>query len=234
MGKIKSIAMIPARLGSKRIPKKNIRLLDGKPLLQFAIELSLNSGCFDEVWVNSESDIIGKLAEKCGARFHKRPRELASDQSTNEDFLPEFLKKHDCDYLFMVNSTSPLLENSTLQKFYNYVVENKFDAVFSVENEFAECFFKNQPVNFSLDKKINSQDIIPVKKIVWAVTAWKKEFVIKNCTNGKYNVFSGDIGHFSIPKDQCCDLDTPEDWNIAEVFLANKKNRRDDIQYWLG
>ena len=58
------IAMIPARLGSKRVPKKNLRLLNGRPLISYSIETAVKSGLFDEVYVNSEAEIFYKIAKK--------------------------------------------------------------------------------------------------------------------------------------------------------------------------
>lgn len=219
----KLVAMIPARLGSKRIPQKNIRFLAGKPLLQYAIENCQRSKCFDEVWVNSESDIIGALAVQCGAQFYKRDLSLATDQATNEDFVPDFLKNVDCERVFMVNSTSPLLQVETLIKFVQFTTESSFDSVFSVEQCFAECVYNNQPVNFSLEKKINSQEIVPVEKLIWAVTAWRKSTVLQLVKDGSCCIYGGKIGYFPIPKDQVCDLDSPEDWNIAEGHMAAKE-----------
>ena len=68
--------MIPARMGSKRIPKKNIRLLNGKPLIQYAIDAVKEADCFDEIWINSESEVIEKLANDAGVNFYKKTREV--------------------------------------------------------------------------------------------------------------------------------------------------------------
>ena len=65
----KTIAMIPARMGSKRVPKKNIRLLNGTPLISYIIRAAKESGCFDEIYVNSESDILGQIAKSEGVKF---------------------------------------------------------------------------------------------------------------------------------------------------------------------
>lgn len=70
MKNYKLIAMIPARMGSKRIPKKNIRLMMGKPLIQYPIDLALHSKGFESVWVNTESEALGKACMKMGAKFH--------------------------------------------------------------------------------------------------------------------------------------------------------------------
>ena len=79
MGKYRMIAMIPARLGSKRIPKKNLRYLGEKPLIQYPIDLALQIPEFESVWVNTESRELGYAAEKMGARFDERPPEFSAD-----------------------------------------------------------------------------------------------------------------------------------------------------------
>lgn len=221
---MKLIAMIPARLGSQRIPRKNLRYLGEKPLLQYPIELSLSSGLFDEVWVNSESQLIGQLAEKCGARFHLRPEALGSNTATNQQFTEEFLQHRDCDYVFMVNSTSPLLRPETLKDFVAYVKKQQPDTCLSVVSDYAEIYFNDQPLNFSFAEKINSQNLPPIQRVVWAVTAWKRSSFLAACESGQCGTFSGVVDKFEIPRDESCDLDTPEDWRIAEGLLLARKN----------
>lgn len=219
------IAMIPARLGSKRIPKKNIRYMWDKPLIQYPIDLCLNSGLFESVWVNTESLELGEIVQTLGAKFHERPEELAGDTATNRDFTYEFMQKHECDYVIMVNTTSPLLREDTVIKFLEFVNENDFDTVVSVISEKEEVFFRDQPLNFSLEEKINSQYLEPVESIVWALTAWKRENFMKLQEQGKNPVFGGKLGKFAIPKDESCDLDTEEDWRIAEGILASRESQ---------
>ena len=167
----KLIAMIPARLGSKRIPKKNIRYMLNKPLIQYPIDLALDSGGFDSVWVNTESDELGHACEKMGARFHKRPAELSTDSATNRDFTYEFLKRHECDYVVMINSTSPALSRGTVDRFLQYIREHDYDTVMSVLSIKAEAFFEGRMVNFTGEDKIPSQLLEPIEYIVWALTA---------------------------------------------------------------
>lgn len=221
----KMIAMIPARLGSKRIPKKNIRYMGDKPLIQYPIELAKNCGRFESIWVNTESEELGKAAQKLGVNFHKRPAELANDQATNREFTYEFLQKHECDYVIMVNPTSPMLREKTMNDFLDYVEGNDFDTVLSVISEKEETFYKGAPLNFSLKEKINSQLLEPTEKIVWALTAWKRENFMKMQESGINPVFGGKLGRFSIPKDESCDLDTLEDWRIAEGILMSRSDK---------
>ncbi len=219
------VAMIPARLGSKRIPKKNIRYMGGKPLILYPIELALAVNRFESIWVNTESEELGKVAERSGIRFHRRPEELANDQATNRDFTYEFLQKHECDYVVMINPTSPLLRKETMEGFLDYLEQNNFDTVLSVISEKEETFYKGKPLNFSLEKKVNSQLLEPTEKIVWALTAWKRETFLELQEKGINPVFGGELGRFPIPKDESCDLDTLEDWKIAEGILMSRMNK---------
>ena len=219
----KIIAMIPARLGSTRIVKKNIRYMDQKPLIQYPLDLALASGLFDEVWVNTENIQLGRLIQTMGAKFHERPAHLAGDQATNREFTYEFLQKHDCSYVVMMNTTSPLLRQDTVMKFLEFVNENDYDTVVSVVAQKEETFFQERPLNFSLEEKVNSQQLEPTEAIVWALTAWKKDTFLRLQEEGKNPVFGGRLGKFAIPKDEACDLDTEEDWRIAEGILESRK-----------
>lgn len=222
----KYIAMIPARLGSKRIPKKNIRYMIDKPLIQYPIDLIKETDCFDSIWVNTESEALGKIVQAMGAQFHKRPAELASDTATNREFTYEFLKKHECDYVVMVNTTSPLLRQDTVNNFVKYLEENDFDTVLSVVQAKEETFFMGKPLNFSLKEKINSQFLEPTEAVVWALTAWKRSAFLEMQESGVNPIFGGALGKFIIPKDESCDLDTEEDWNIAEGILMARNNKQ--------
>lgn len=224
-------AMIPARLGSKRIPRKNIRYMLDKPLIQYPIELALQCGKFTDVWVNTEDEGLGKFAESTGAKFHKRPLELSGDTATNRDFTFEFLQKHECDYVVMINPTSPLLRQKTLEDFLDFVGNSDFDTVLSTVSNKAETFYQGKPLNFTYSEKINSQLLPPIDEVVWAVTAWKRETFIALQESGINPIFGGKVGFYAIPKDESCDLDTPEDWSIAEGILysrlLNKTNEKE-------
>ncbi len=228
MNNYKVIAMIPARLGSKRIPKKNIRYLLDKPLIQYPIELAIQCDRFDSIWVNTESEELGRASQKIGANFHKRPEELATDTATNREFTYEFMQKHECDYVVMINATSPLLKLETLNAFLDYVDSNCYDTVVSVIKQKEETFYQGKPLNFSLEEKVNSQLLEPTEAICWALTAWKRDNFMKMQESGINPVYGGVIGRFSIPKNESCDLDTLEDWKIAEGMLMAERILTDE------
>lgn len=231
MDNYKLIAMIPARMGSRRIPKKNIRYMLDKPLIQYPIDLARESGGFDSIWVNTESEELGVACEKMGVKFHRRPTELSTDNVTNRDFVYEFLQKHECDYVIMLNPTSPTLKLETLNRFIKYIQENDFDTVMSVASVKAEAFCNGQLINFDKSDKIPSENLDEVNYIVWAMTAWKRETFLSMQESGKCPVFGGKMSTFTVPKDEAADLDNEEDWIIAEAILRARACNERDIKY---
>ena len=228
---MKIVAMIPARLGSKRIPKKNIRYLLDRPLIQYPIDLANKSQLFNSVWVNTECAALKEMVESLSASFHLRPKELANDLATNRDFTYEFLKQHPCDYVVMVNTTSPLVSQNTLTQFIDVVKTDAYDTVLSVLSEKAETFFEDIPLNFSFKEKVNSQMLVPIQKVVWALTAWRRETFIKLQENGQNPTFGGAVGKVEIPADEAYDIDTEEDWRLVEAMLKGQQNT-ESVRYY--
>jgi CMP-N-acetylneuraminic acid synthetase len=136
----------------------------------------------------------------------------------------EFLQEHPCDYVVMVNTTSPLLRESTLEKFLGLVKTGEHDTIVSVISEQTETFFRGTPLNFTFDRKVNSQFLEPTEKIIWSLTAWKRDVFMQLQEQGKNPVYGGRLGRFAVPKDEACDLDTLEDWNIAEGILLSRQH----------
>jgi CMP-N-acetylneuraminic acid synthetase len=103
------LAIIPARGGSKGVPRKNIRLLAGKPLIAYTIEAAYECKCIDLVVVSSEDDEILKVAENFGAKAIKRPNRLASDESLSIDTVLHVLSMFDqYEIVILLQPTSPL------------------------------------------------------------------------------------------------------------------------------
>lgn len=210
--------MIPARMGSQRLPKKNLALLDGVPLIVHAIRKCQASGLFDEVWVNSEHPDFGPIAEAEGARFHRRPEELGNNAATSEQFVTEFLRHHECDFVAQVHSIAPLLTVADLRAFLEVVRSDAHDAVMSVVDENLECLFEGKPVNFTFAEKQNSQDLVPVRRIVWAVTAWRRATFLAAAEAGQCATYAGRIGLSPVSRMAGHVIKTQEDLDIAAAL----------------
>ena len=211
--------MVPARMGSQRLKQKNLRELGGIPLITHAIRKCVATGIFDKVYVNSEHPLFGEIAAEEGVLFHQRPSELASNTATSEDFVYEFLRKHPCDYLFQVHSIAPLLTKDQVAEFVKTMLANKHDVMLSVVNEQIECAIDNKPINFSFNRKTNSQELKPVQRITWSITGWKRSTYLKAYDSGKCATYAGKVGFHTIDRTAGHIIKTEEDLKIAEALL---------------
>lgn len=215
--------MIPARMGSQRLKQKNLRELNSIPLITHAIRKCISAGVFDEIWVNSEHPVFGKIATEEGVFFHQRPEKLSDNNATSEQFVYEFLKKHSCEYLFQVHSIAPLLTTKQIADFVKNMIENKYDVLISVVNEQIECVMDNKPINFVYEKKTNSQDLIPIKRITWSITGWKSSTYINAYEKGQCATYTGNIGYYPIDRMAGHIIKTKEDLLIAEALSKVKE-----------
>lgn len=127
------LAVIPARGGSKRLPKKNLLTLGGKPLIVWTIEAALQSSYIDSVIVSSDDDDILALAKTYAVQVIKRPSYLATDTATSFDVVKhavENMKKH--DYVVLLQPTSPFRTSLHVHESINMLNEKCADAVISV------------------------------------------------------------------------------------------------------
>ena len=214
-----NIAMIPARMGSQRLKRKNLREIEGIPLITRAIRKCAAAGVFEEIWVNSEHPDFGEIAEKEGVFFHKRTPELASDTATSEEFIYEFLKAHDCEFLFQVHTIAPLLTAGQVSEFVEHMTTGPYDVLVSIVNEQIECAFENKPVNFDFTRKTNSQEIAPVQRLTWSITGWRSETYVAAYESGKCATYSGRIGFYPLDRLSGHIIKNEEDLRIAEALL---------------
>jgi len=212
-------AMIPARMGSKRLKQKNLREVGGLPLITRAIRKCIAAEVFDEIWVNSEHTTFGEIALREGVRFHKRPEELSSDRATSEGYVYEFLKAHGPDHLFQVHSIAPLLTSQQVGDFVRSMVDSNYDVLMSVVNEQIECVCDGKPINFTFDRKTNSQELTPVQRISWSITGWKAATYIAAYEEGECATYAGKVGFFPVDRMAGHIIKTEEDLRIAEALL---------------
>jgi CMP-N-acetylneuraminic acid synthetase len=213
------IVMIPARMGSQRLAKKNLRELAGISLIVRAIRKCIETNCFDEIWVNSEHEDFGPIAEAEGVHFHKRPDALGNNQATSEQYIAEFLEKHDCLSIYQVHSIAPLLTPDDVTNFVKYMESSDFDSLLSTEEIQIECAFQNHPINFTFDSKTNSQELDPIQRVSWSITGWRRNTFLKAAHSGHCATYSGKVGFYPISKLAAHVIKTEADLVFAEAVL---------------
>lgn len=219
---MKIVGEIPARYGSKRVRQKNLRLLDGKPLIQYAIDAAKGSNILSEVYVNSDSDTIGQLALTSGIKYYKRPTDLGGDETTQDEFNYDFIKQVGPDVLVMVNPVSPLIEGNDIDKIIDHFLENKMDTLIAARDEYVHTFFQGKPVNFDQSVRLQrTQDLEPIRLCAWSVCVWRAETFVKQYEEKGHAAFSGNIGFYPLPAFKSLKISTEEDFILAEILVKN-------------
>jgi CMP-N-acetylneuraminic acid synthetase/quercetin dioxygenase-like cupin family protein len=229
----KIIAMIPARMGSKRIIKKNIRLLNGKPLIRYVIDAAKESGCFDEIWLNSESDILKEIADESGIKFYKRDPKLSEDNVGSDHFVEDFVKNVVCDIIVQILPTSPFVTPSQIRGFVQKSTE--FDTTVSTTPIQIECLFKGEAINF--DKKLPtppSQDLEPIQSYACSLMAWKTKSYLSNMKKygSAYHGGDGSVASYEIKGYGSIDIDNEEDFLLAECVAKSLTSPNQDPKYY--
>ena len=232
---MKIVAMVPARMGSKRIKSKNLRLLDGKPLIEHVLETLSKVKIFDAVYINSEDEIFSEIADRYDISYYNRPDYLSSDEATNDEFANEFLSNIDCDILIQVLPTSPFITEKEIEEFVNKIITDDLDTLISVEHQQIACIYKDQPINFDkLKKNPPSQTMTPVLSYATALMGWKSEFFLENIANRgvAYHGGIGKTGFFELKGYSSIDIDNEEDFILAEAVSVALKSPKVNPQYY--
>lgn len=220
----KIVCMVPARLGSKRIPKKNLRYLGDKPLISWVIEAAIKADCFDEIYINSESEDFKPLAEQYGIKFYKRPDALATDQALNDDFAYDFIKNVDCTYVVQLLPTGPFITPEEIRGFVDSL--NPWSTVISRKRIQIECMYNTQPLNFYREDKTKpSQQLEPIWAYACTLMGWGKTDYMKNMEE-RGSAYHGhkNISYFELKGNSIIDIDNEEDWQVAEAIASKKKS----------
>jgi CMP-N-acetylneuraminic acid synthetase/quercetin dioxygenase-like cupin family protein len=234
---MKIIAMIPARSGSKRVKNKNLRLLDGKPLVAYAIEATKKSGIFEDIYLNSDDLLFKDLAKSYDIKFYHRDAFFASDEATNDDFTADFLRKVKCDYLVQVLPTSPFIEAEDIASFANTLVSDQIETLISVKDVKIECMFRGEAINFKkLEKTLPSQSLEPIEAYACSLMGWKSDSFLKENerTGGGYHGFNSKISFYKLSGFSLIDIDNEEDFALAEAVSFFKKSEKKMPQYYNG
>ncbi|MDK2070103.1 pseudaminic acid cytidylyltransferase [Aliarcobacter butzleri] len=231
----KCVAIIPARGGSKRIPKKNIKNFHGKPLIAYSIEVALKSKLFDKVVVSTDDEEIAKIAKEFGAEVpFLRPKELSDDFTGTGAVINHainFLKQQgeNIDFVCTIYATAPLLQEKYLIKAYEKIKDSNAKNAFSctsmpfpiqrtfkiTSNERCKMFWPENFLKRSQDLEEAFQD---AGQFYWTNLNIKSDEI----------TFGKDSIPIILPRYLVQDIDTLEDWQRAEfMYEAIQKDKND-------
>ncbi|MCC3646344.1 acylneuraminate cytidylyltransferase family protein [Cytobacillus oceanisediminis] len=228
---MKILAVICARGGSKGVPNKNIRLINGKPLIAYTIEMAMEYTNFDRVIVSTDSPDIAKIAEQYGAEVpFLRPKELSLDTSPKIPVLQHavnFLHEHEnekYDLIVDLDPTSPLRIVQDIDNCINKMHKYKPNIVFSVTKAKKNPYFnmvEEKDGKVFLSKQLNHpvtrrQDAPAVFELNASIYVYKTDFLLSTNT-----IFSDNSMAVEMPEYRSIDIDRPIDFEFIE-FLMRK------------
>jgi len=220
-----NVAIIPARGGSKRIPGKNIKEFAGKPIIAYSIKAAQESGLFDRIIVSTDCERIAEVAKSAGAEVpFIRPAELSDDHTPTAPVIEHSIRwfksigkaaKYSC----CIYPTAPFVRESDLLKGYDLLTERAISSVFTI-TEFEFQIFRGLKINndgfiealWPENNNVRSQDL---------PTSYHDagQFYWNDCEKLLENkiIYSDDAMPVILPRYLVQDIDTKDDWEMAEI-----------------
>ncbi len=213
MGKI--IAFVHAKGTSERVPSKNLKLLNGKPLFYYALNNALKAKMVDEVVIDSDSDEILELGKSYGAVPLKRPEKLATNLATGDDLAYwQASNRPDSDVVLQVIPTAPFLKSESIDNAIKLLLEKDVDSVAGVAKESFYLWKNNKPDYYVNGRIPNSKDLEPLIFETTGLYINKTKAVLKN----KKRLNPESCLPYFLSKIESVDINTPEDFEFAECL----------------
>ena len=219
-----NIAFIPARGGSKSIPLKNIKEINGKPLIYWTSKAAEEAKCIDKIIIATENEKIKETVLNFGFKkleVYDRDPENARDESSTESVMTEYIKKSDLnleDNFFLIQATSPLLKSEYIDKMYEEYIKSGADSIFSGVREkqfhWIETSQGVNPINYDYRNRPRRQEFQGIIAENGACYINKVKNILRdNCR------LSGKITVYEMPPQTGFEIDEESDWIIVEQLM---------------
>ena len=229
----KILCTICARGGSKGVKNKNIKEINGKPLIAYTIEQAKASGLFEHIVISTDSDLIANVAQEYGAEvFFKRSADMASDTAGKLDVIRDaFIRSEkyyetEFDYLIDLDATAPLRDVDDIINSFEQFLKNDNENLITAMPGRRSPYFNLVEVDYngkvSLSKSLDNsivrrQDAPKSYDMNASIYIWKRDIILEK----KKGLFLENTGLYVMPEERSIDIDTPLDYEFVE-FLMRK------------
>ena len=229
----KFLAIIPARGGSKRLPRKNVLDLAGKPLIAWTIDAALYCPFLDEIMVTTDDEEIAETARRYRANVpFLRPAELGSDTATSFDAVKHAIDYYkyylsmEFDFVVLLQPTSPLRDSDDISKAINFLFDKNADAIVSVcEVEHSPLWVNTLPTDLNMTQflktettSMRSQDLPKHYRLNGAIYICRTERLLFE----KSFFISDNIFSYIMEKEASVDIDDQHDFKFASYLISNR------------
>lgn len=202
------LGLIPARGGSKGVPGKNIKMINGKPLIVWTIERALRSKLLDMVVVSTDNEKIAEIARENGAQVMMRPSELATDTASTQEVMAYTLHQISADILVLLQPTSPCRSESLIDECIQEFIENDYDSL---------------ATGFICDYKEYGRNVLPRQQIQGFFYDDGNVYVIKANNILKGDRYGKKIGHKFVSRYENVEIDDMFDFWLLEKILEKQQ-----------
>ena len=227
-GGLRTVALIPARGGSKRLPGKNLRVVAGKPLIAHTIEQALGSACIDRTYVSTDSPEIALVASEFGAEVIPRPPALSGDEASSESALEhglEYLRDvrgEEYDIIVFLQCTCPVRRPSDIDSAVGKLVAEDADSLLSVVQSrlFTWAIQDGRPVSTSYDYtcRNRTQDMAPTYVENGSIYVLRPSVFME-----QKNRLGGRISLFEMDRHSLIDIDEDVDIDVCRAILEARR-----------
>ena len=220
---VETVAYIPARMGSERVRRKNLRLLGGEPLVCHVSRTALCASSLDRVFVNTENSEIASVAEATGVEIYMRAPHLAASSVTTDEILYDFAKAIPSRSIAVINPTAPFLTAETINRVMAAFHAGDAGATLFTTTEMRKHFVVDGvPANFSPSSRSpRTQDLPPFAYINFVMFVIARAKVIGEYERRGYCLWSPPLAFFPISGRESHDIDNENDFAVAEAILAS-------------
>lgn len=214
---MKTVAFVPIKLNSTRLPNKNILELDGHPLCWHMINTLLQVDNIDEVYVYCSDERIREyIPEK--AVFLKRDAYLDGDMVKGAEIYRSFIQAVPADIYVLAHVTSPFVKASTIEVAVAHVKDGAYDSAFSAKKIQNFVWYKEQPLNYNLEDVPRTQDLEPIWVETSAFFVFKKELFLTNGRRIGFSPFRQEVAG-----EETIDIDYRDDYELAKAYALARK-----------
>ena len=213
---MKVACFIPIKSNSERVPGKNFKLICGKPLYTYIISHAIDAKCFDDIYIDTNSEEIKKYCEERGVKIIERKEELSRNTANGNDLLNYHYELYpNYDLYFQLFATAPFLQPSSISRAVNDLsCSSDHDSVFTALKENSFFWYCHNPINYRPCVLPRSQDMEPVYEETTGLYGITNEALKKyRCRIGRNPIIQ------VVDKFEAADINTPDDLAMAE-FLA--------------
>ena len=214
----KLTAVIPVRQGSQRVKNKNFRSFAGKSLLEHKIEI-VKQLPVDDIIINTDSENAIEIAQQYGINYFRRETYYASSECNNSEYHEYLAKVTEAENILIAQVTAPLIKLETFKEGIDIYFNSNSDSLMSVKDIKEFIWYKDKPVNYSLDYAPNSQDLPDYFAPTFGLILVNREAMLKSrnfiCSNPYF---------YKVSQTESIDIDTSLDFEFAEFLFKQQYN----------